>query len=355
MPFPTKAYAAAAPGVALAPYSLERRDVGPNDVHLKIKFCGICHSDLHLVRNEWNFGALFPMVPGHEIVGVVQSVGGAVTKLKEGEIGAVGCLVDSCRSCEYCIDNEEQHCPKPTYTYSAIGADGKPTYGGYSTDIVVDERFICKVPDALKDQLAGVAPLLCAGITSWMPMVYHGMNKPGKKIGVIGLGGLGHMAVKFGVAFGSEVTVISTSEGKREEAMKVLGASQFINSKDPKQMASMSGTLDFVLDTVAVPKDMNLYVQLLKPRGVLATVGAPPPTYSFQIAPMAMILGSKMVAGSAIGGLKATQEMLDFCGEKGITAMVEVIKMQEVNEAYERMVRADVRYRFSIDMEASAL
>ncbi|MCR5889167.1 NAD(P)-dependent alcohol dehydrogenase [Hymenobacter sp. J193] len=340
----TKAYAAQSPENDLAPWTFERRDVGAHDVQIEILFCGVCHSDLHQIRNEW-FPGIFPMVPGHEIVGRITQVGDHVKKFKQGDLAGVGCMVDSCQVCYNCKDGLEQYCVEGnTQTYNNLGRDGVPTYGGYSNTIVVREEFVVSVPEKL--DLAAVAPLLCAGITTYSPLKYWGVGK-GHKLAVVGLGGLGHMGVKFGVAFGAEVTVLSTSPSKEADA-KALGAHHFVVTKDEEQVKAVQGSFDFILDTVAADHDIPLYLSLLKTSGTHILVGAPPKP--LEIPAFALIPGRKSVSGSTIGGIAETQEMLDFCAEHDIVSDIELINIQDINQAYERMVKGDVRYRFVIDI-----
>lgn len=340
-----KGYAAQTPAAQLTPWNFNRRVVGPRDVQFNILFCGVCHSDLHQINNDW-FKGIFPMVPGHEIVGTVVAVGSEVKKFKIGDTAATGCLVDSCRTCENCKDGLEQYCINgASQTYNGLEQDKKtPTYGGYSNTIVVHEDFVLRVSDSLN--LAAAAPLLCAGITTYSPLRHWKVGK-GHKLAVLGLGGLGHMGVKFGVAFGAEVTVLSTSPNKEADAKK-LGAHHFLVTSDPKQMKAARGSFDFILDTVSAKHDINLYLSLLKTNGVHVCVGAPSDPY--QLAAFSMIMGRKSVAGSCIGGLPETQEMLDFCAKHNIVSDIEIIKIQDIQAAYERMEKGDVRYRFVIDM-----
>jgi uncharacterized zinc-type alcohol dehydrogenase-like protein len=343
-----KAYSAPSATSPLAPTTIRRRDPTPHDVEIEILFCGICHSDLHTVRNEWSsvMPTVYPCTPGHEIVGRVTTVGTAVTKFRPGDLAGVGCLVDSDRTCPECQAGLEQFCPGGTLTYNSPDKHGAApvTYGGYSSDIVVDERFVLRVPSNLS--LAGAAPLLCAGITTWSPLRHWGVTK-GKKVGVVGLGGLGHMGVKFGRALGAHVVVFTTSPGKREDALR-LGAHEVVLSRNAEEMRKHAGSFDFILDAVAADHDVNAYVQLLRRDGNLTLVGAPEKPLA--VPAFGLIFGRRSISGSPIGGIPETQEMLDFCGEHGITADVEVIPIQKVNEAYERMLRSDVKYRFSIDM-----
>ena len=345
--FHAKAYSAASATSPLAATTIARRDPTPHDVQLEILFCGICHSDLHTVRNEWSsvMPTVYPCVPGHEIVGRVTKVGSAVTKFAAGDLAAVGCLVDSDGTCPECKAGLEQFCASGTLTYNGRDRhlDGV-TYGGYSDGIVVDERFVLRVPSNLA--LAGVAPLLCAGITTWSPMRHWGVGK-GKKVGVVGLGGLGHMGVKFARALGAHVVAFTTSPGKKEDALR-LGAHEVVVSRDAGEMRKHAGSLDFILDAVSADHDINAYIQLLRRDGNLTLVGAPEKPLA--VAAFGLLIGRRSLSGSPIGGIPETQEMLDFCGEHGITADVEVIPIQKVNEAYERLLRSDVKYRFSIDM-----
>lgn len=340
-----KGYAAQTAETDLAPWAFERRDVGAHDVQIEILYCGVCHSDLHQIKNDW-FPGVFPMVPGHEIVGRVTKVGGHVKNFKVGDLTGVGCMVDSCQVCENCKDGLEQYCLEgSTQTYNSIGRDGVPTYGGYSDTIVVREEFVLRIPDKLP--LAATAPLLCAGITTYSPLRHWKVGK-GHKLAVLGLGGLGHMAVKFGVAFGAEVTVLSTSASK-ESAAKALGAHHFVVTSDAAQLEAVKGAFDFILDTVSADHDMGMYLSLLKTNGVHICVGAPSNPYS--IHPFALLGGRKSVAGSGIGGIPETQEMLDFCAEHNIVADIEMIDIKDITASYERMLKGDVRYRFVIDIK----
>ena len=342
-----KAYSAASATAPLASTQIPRRDPTDRDVQIEILFCGICHSDLHTVRNEWSsiMPTTYPCVPGHEIVGRVTKVGSAVSKVKAGDLVGVGCLVDSDHSCPSCQANVEQFCPSATFTYNSPDKHlGGVTYGGYSESIVVDEHFVLRVPVNLDP--AGVAPLLCAGITTYSPMRRWGDLK-GKKVGVVGLGGLGHMGVKFANAFGAHVVVFTTSPGKKADALR-LGAHEVIISKNADEMQQHAGTFDFILDTIAAEHDINAYINMLTLDGTITLVGAP--ETPLQVSAFALLFGRRSLSGSLIGGLKETQEMLDFCGEHNITSDVEVIPIQQVNEAYVRLVRSDVKYRFSIDM-----
>lgn len=345
MPTAAKSFAAQSATSPLAPYTLERRDPTATDVAIDILYCGVCHSDLHQARNEWH-SSIYPVVPGHEIVGRVIRVGKNVAKFKEGDLAAVGCLVDSCHSCPSCARGLEQYCENsPTLTYN--GADkhsGGVTYGGYSESIVVDQSFALKVPANLDP--AAVAPLLCAGITTYSPL-RHWEVGPGQKVGIVGLGGLGHMGVKFAHAFGAHVVLFTTSPGKADDALR-LGANEVVVSKNADEMQQHARSFDFILDTVSADHDINAYLNLLKVDGTLTLVGAPEnplPTAAF-----ALLLGRRRFAGSSIGGIQETQEMLDFCGVHGIVSDIEQINIQQINEAYERLLKSDVKYRFVIDM-----
>ncbi|WNZ45353.1 NAD(P)-dependent alcohol dehydrogenase [Leptolyngbya boryana CZ1] len=341
-----KAYSAASATSPLASDTIERRDLTEQDVQIEILFCGVCHSDLHMVRNEWSVApTVYPIVPGHEIVGRITQVGSAVTKFKPGDLAGVGCMVDSDGTCPQCKAGLEQFCPNMTLTYNSPDKhlDGV-TYGGYSDSIVVDQRFVLRVPSNL--DLAGVAPLLCAGITTYSPLRHHGVTK-GKKVGVVGLGGLGHMGVKFAHALGAHVIVFTTSPDKKEDALR-LGADEVVVSRNLDEMQQHVNSFDFILDTVAANHDINAYLNLLRLDGNITLVGAPPKP--LEVAAFSLIMGRRNLSGSNIGGIAETQEMLDFCGEHNITADVEVIPIQQVNEAYDRLLKSDVKYRFSIDM-----
>ena len=342
-----KAYSAVSATSRLASATIPRRDPAEHDVQIEILFCGICHSDLHQVRNEWSgfMPTVYPCVPGHEIVGRVTKVGPAVRKLKPGDLAAVGCLVDSDRTCPECKAGFEQFCPNMTLTYNSPDKHtGAVTYGGYSDSIVVDERFVLRVPSNLN--LAGAAPLLCAGITTYSPMRHWGVTK-GKKVGVVGIGGLGHMAVKIAHALGAHVVAFTTSASKKEDALR-LGADEVVVSRNANEMQNHAGSFDFILDAVAADHDINAYLNLLRRDGNITLVGAPEKPLA--VAAFNLIFGRRSLSGSPIGGLAETQEMLDFCGTHNITADVEVIPIQKVNEAYERLLKSEVKYRFSIDM-----
>jgi uncharacterized zinc-type alcohol dehydrogenase-like protein len=342
----TKAYAAYSATTPLAPYSFERREPGPKDVQIDILFCGVCHSDLHTVRSEWE-GTVYPMVPGHEIVGRVSRVGAEVSKFKVGDLAAVGCMVDSCQHCGSCAEGLEQYCENGfTGTYGGVEKEtGQPTRGGYSDKIVVTEHFVLRVPDGLDP--AAAAPLLCAGITTWSPL-RHWKVGPGQKVGVVGLGGLGHMGVKLAHALGAHVVLFTTSPGKTEDARR-LGADEVVLSRDPEEVAKHANSFHFILDTVAAPHNLDTYLTLLRRDGALVLVGAPgEPHPSPGI--MNLIMGRRSLGGSLIGGIPETQEVLDFCAEHGIASDVEIIPIQQINEAYERMLKGDVKYRFVIDM-----
>jgi uncharacterized zinc-type alcohol dehydrogenase-like protein len=342
-----KAYAAASATSPLARTTIPRRDPNERDVEIEILFTGICHSDLHSVRNEWSefMPTVYPIVPGHEIVGRVTRVGSAVSNFKPGDVAAVGCMVDSDRTCVQCQAGFEQFCPNMVLTFNSPDKHlGGVTYGGYSESIVVDEHFVLRVPSNL--DLAGAAPLLCAGITTYSPLRHWGVTK-GKKVGVVGLGGLGHMGVKLADAFGAHVVVFTTSPDKKEDALR-LGADEVVVSRNTSEMEKHAGSFDFILDTVSAGHDINAYLNLLARDGNITLVGAPPKPLG--VSAFALIGGRRSLSGSNIGGIPETQEMLDFCGEHDITADVEVIPIQKVNEAYERLLKSDVKYRFAIDM-----
>ena len=342
-----KAYSAASATSPLALTKIKRRDPNEHDVQIEILFCGICHSDLHQVRNEWStlMPTVYPIVPGHEIVGRVTKVGSAVTRFKPGELAAVGCLVDSDGTCPQCKDGFEQLCPNQILTFNSPDKHlGGVTYGGYSDSIVVNEHFVLRVPSNLN--LSGAAPLLCAGITTYSPLRRWGVTR-GKKVGVVGLGGLGHMGVKLAHAFGAHVVVFTTSPGKQEDALR-LGADEVVVSRNTEEMQKRAGSFDFILDAVSANHDINAYLNLLSRDGNLTLVGAP--EKPFAVSAFSLLFGRRSFSGSIIGGIRETQEMLDFCGTHNITADVEVIPIQKVNEAYARLLKSDVKYRFSIDM-----
>jgi len=342
-----KAYSVASATSPFVSGTIERREPTEDDVQMEILFCGICHSDLHQARNEWSgvMPTVYPCVPGHEIVGRVTRVGSAVTHFKVGDVGAVGCLVDTDGTCPECQAGLEQFCPNPTLTYNFPDKHtGKVTYGGYSESIVVKERFVLRVPANL--DLAGTAPLLCAGITTYSPMRHWGVST-GKKVGVVGLGGLGHMGVKFAHAFGAHTVVFTTSPSKKDDALR-LGADEVVVSRDANEMAKHAGSFDFILDAVSADHDINAYIQLLRRDGNITLVGAPEKPLALPA--FGLIMGRRSLSGSPIGGIPETQEMLDFCSEHNMTSEVEVIPIQKVNEAYERLLKSDVKYRFSMDM-----
>ena len=342
---PVKGYAAPTASAPLSPFRFDRREVGPKDVLIDILYCGVCHSDLHQARDEWG-ESIFPMVPGHEIVGRVSKVGKSVKRFKVGDIAAAGVFVDSCRKCSNCKQGLEQYCEKGMIgTYNGYEKDGKtPTYGGYSSQIVVDEQYTFRL--AFKNQLERVAPLLCAGITTWSPIKHWKMGK-GHRVGVVGLGGLGHMAVKLAASLGAEVTMLSTSKSKKADA-KRLGAHHFALTSDESSIKKLSKYFDFIIDTVSAPHDMNMYMGLVKVSGTLVLVGVPP--QDFQVRPFSLITGRKSLGGSMIGGIKETQQMLDYCAKHNIFSDVEVISIKDINAAFERLLKGDVRYRFVIDM-----
>jgi alcohol dehydrogenase (NADP+) len=348
--YTAKAYAAQSPSAGVAPFSIQRRVPRPQDVEIKILYCGVCHSDLHQVRDEWHavMPTVYPCVPGHEIVGRVVRAGNAVKKLKEGDLAAVGCMVSSCGVCDSCRDGLEQYCEKTaTYTYNAEDKVlGGVTYGGYSESIVVDEAFVLKVSD--KVDLAGTAPLLCAGITTYSPL-RHWNVRQGQKVGIVGLGGLGHIGVKFANAFGAHVVLFTTSPSKTADAMR-LGAHEVVISKNPEELQKHAASFDFILDTVSAQHDLSVYLSLLKRDGTLTLVGAPP--MPLPVTAFGLIAGRHQLAGSGIGGIRETQEMLDFSAEHGITSDIELVPIQQINQAYERLLKGDVKYRFVIDMES---
>lgn len=345
----TIGYAAQQATIPLAPFQFERRELRPFDIQIEILYCGVCHSDLHTVRNEWK-STMYPCVPGHEIVGRITQVGPDVKSFKVGDLAAVGCMVDGCRACPSCLEHVEQYCEQgATFTYNSRDkVDGSVTYGGYSNQIVVDEKFVLHVPKEFKESdLAGVAPLLCAGITTYSPLRYWKIGK-GSQVGVVGIGGLGHMAIKLAHAMGAHVVVFTTSQNKIAEA-KRLGADEVVISKNTEEMKKHANSLDFILNTVSVSHDLDPFLELLKREGTMCLVGAPEfPHPSPSI--MHLIFKRRKIAGSLIGGIKETQEMLDFCAQHHITSDIEMIPIQKINEAYERMLKSDVKYRFVIDM-----
>lgn len=343
---PTRGYATHGPTSKLEPFNFERREVGPNDIQIEILFCGICHSDIHQARGEWG-NSTYPMVPGHEVTGRVTRVGSRVTKFKAHDVVGVGCFVDSCRTCSSCREGLEQFCEGHlVFSYNCTEMDGTtPTFGGYSTQMVVDENYVLRIPSTLP--LAGAAPLLCAGITTYSPLRTFQVKR-GDRVGVVGLGGLGHMGVKIAAAMGAEVTVFSTSPRKKEDA-KRLGAADFVVSSDPNAMRAVASRFHVILDTVSAPHDLNPYLNALLRDGTLVIVGVS--VEPAHVATFPLIIGRRRMAGSIIGGIRETQEMLDFCGEHNIPADVEVIPIQDVEKAYDRTVIGDVRYRFVIDMK----
>lgn len=342
----TLAYATKGPKEKLLPFQFERRDLKEHDLQIETLFCGICHSDVHQARDEWG-GSMYPMVPGHEIVGKVVKVGSKVTQFKVGDLAGVGCMVDSCQKCGPCKEHEEQFCENGgSFTYNGTEQDKKtPTQGGYSTQMVVTEGFALKI--APTENLAGVAPLLCAGITTYSPLK-HWKVGPGQKVGIVGLGGLGHMGVKLAASMGAEVTVFTTSESKRADAAR-LGAKHVVISKDEAQMGAVAGNFDFILNTVSAPHDINAYTACLKRNGTMVLVGVP--DKAPELNAMNLIFGRKSIAGSLIGGIKETQEMLDYCAKHKIYSDVEVIEASKINESYDRMIKGDVKYRFVIDLK----
>src|ERR671916_230841 len=341
----TRGYATRGPSEALAPFDFGGREPGPRDILIEIRYCGVCHSDIHQARNEWG-NSIYPMVPGHEIVGRVARVGADVTRFKEGDLAGVGCFVDSCRVCRNCKEGEEQYCENHLVsTYNGTEKDEKtPTYGGYSTRIVLDEDYVLRVPPNLP--LPNVAPLLCAGITTYSPLRRLKVGE-GQRVGVVGLGGLGHMGVKLAASMGAVVTVFSTSPGKEQDA-RALGAHDFVVTREPGWSEALAGKYDFVLDCVSAPHDINAYLNLLRREGALALVGAP--EKPLEVGAFSLITNGRSLAGSMIGGIRETQEMLDYCAEEGISSDIELIPIQRIDEAYERTVKGDVRYRFVIDI-----
>lgn len=341
---PVNAYAVQSPTSPLEPFNFDRREVGAKDVKIEIMYCGVCHSDIHQARDEWG-GSIYPMVPGHEIVGRITEVGSGVVNFKVGELAGIGCFVDSCRTCTSCLANEEQYCDiGMVATYNGRDKEGNPTYGGYSTQIVVDEQYTLHVSENLP--IEGVAPLLCAGITTYSPLKHWNIGK-GHKVAVAGLGGLGHMGVKFAASFGADVTVLSTSKSKEQDALN-LGAHHFAVTTDKQQMKTLQGSFDFILSTISANHDYNQYLNLLSLNGTMVVVGVP--SEPSKVAAFSLLGKRRSLAGSMIGGIKETQEMLDYCAENNIVSDVEVIKVSEINNAYERMLKGDVRYRFVIDI-----
>jgi len=342
--YPTKAYAAQTATQPLAPFQISRRDLGPNELLIDIQYCGICHTDVHQVRNEWG-GSHYPMVPGHEIIGTIVETGPQAKRFKKGDLAGVGCFTDSCRKCRECTDGLEQYCHNITWTYNSMEKDGvTPTFGGYSTRIVVDENYALKIPKNLP--AAGVAPLLCAGITTYSPL-RHWNAGPGKKVAVLGLGGLGHMAVKLAHAMGADVSVLSHSVKKQEDA-KRLGADNFYDTSEPGMLDKLACKFDLILNTISVQLDMNQYLNLLDRDGTFVVLGIP--SSPFTIPPFALPSARRSFAGSLIGGIRETQEMLDFCAKHEISSDIEVVPIQKVNDAYDRLVKGDVKYRFVIDL-----
>jgi uncharacterized zinc-type alcohol dehydrogenase-like protein len=341
----TKSYAAQDAAAQLAPFTINRRDPKPHDVQIDIKYCGVCHSDLHFARNEWGM-TVYPIVPGHEIVGVVTAVGEHVKKFKVGDLAGIGCLVDSCRECDNCKEGLEQHCSNGgVFSYNGMERDGSGiTYGGYSKNILAHEDFVLHISD--KQPLEAIAPLLCAGITTYSPLRHWKVSK-GQKVGILGLGGLGHMGVKLAASMGAEVTMLSHTASKEADA-KRLGAHKFVLTTDEEQTKTVANYFDFILDTVSAQHDYNFYLNMLATNGTMVCVGVPPP--ADPIIPFNLIFQRRSIAGSLIGGLPETQEMLDYCAEHNIVSDIELIAMKDINEAYERMLKGDVRYRFVIDM-----
>lgn len=345
---PAIGYANASGDEPLKPFKFTRRQTGPTDVHLQITHCGICHSDLHTAKNEWG-ATVYPCLPGHEMVGIVTEVGAEVTQFKVGDRAGVGCMVDSCLDCSSCNADSQQYCQNGWIQTYNSQVDGHTTKGGYSDHVVVREEFMLHVPDNLS--MAGTAPLLCAGITVYSPLKHYGLDKPGMKVGVVGLGGVGHAAVLIGKAMGLEITVLSTTASKKEEALKNLGADHFVVSKNKEEMEAIAGSLDGIIDTISAPHPLPDFLALLGLDGKLVVLGVP--SEPLQLPTPSLIFGRKVVGGSLIGGVRQTQEMLDFCGKHNITAIIEEVKASEINKAYDRMFKSDVRYRFVIDIQGS--
>ncbi|KAL5368698.1 putative mannitol dehydrogenase [Cryptosporidium parvum] len=347
--YESKAYAALGPSQDLVPHKYEIKSYEPNEAKIKVLYCGICHSDVHQVKNEW-FSGIFPMVPGHEIIGIVEEIGENVTKVKVGDCVGIGCIVDSCMSCNACKDGYEQFCGSLSLTYNGRYKNGMNTYGGYGTYVTCNEHFLLKIPENLDK--AAAAPLLCAGVTVYSPMIRNKMNRPGFKLAVVGLGGLGHMAVKFGVSFGCEVAVITRSESKKEYAL-AMGAKHFIKFDDPEALEKFSGYFDGIIDTVSGKRSVENLLKLLSYHGVMACVGAPPAGETSEFNSFSVIFGEKTITGGNIGNIDITQQMLNYCGEHNITSTIELIKLNQVNEAYEKMLKSDVKFRFVIDVANS--
>lgn len=348
---PIKAYAQQSATSPLEPFQFNQREITNSDVIIEILYCGVCHSDIHQARNEWG-GSMFPIVPGHEIIGKVTKVGSDVKNFQIGEIVGVGCMVASCKTCDSCKENEEQFCDAKIWTYNSFEEKaGRQTFGGYATEIIANKDFVLKIGTNLQKDLARTAPLLCAGITTYSPLKQWGVKK-GDKVAVMGLGGLGHMAIKFAHSFGAEVTVLSTSDSKKQDALN-LGADHFIVTKNASEMAKLNNTFDFILNTVSANIEYAKYLLLLKPKGKMVLVGIQPKPSAVPAG--VLVTGKRILAGSLIGGIKETQEMLDYCNDHNIFSDIEIIKMNEINEAYERMLKSDVKYRFVIDIQNSNL
>ncbi|KAJ1604559.1 putative mannitol dehydrogenase [Cryptosporidium canis] len=347
--YESKAYAALAPSQDLVPHKYEIKAYDQNEAKIKVLYCGICHSDIHQVKNEW-FPGTFPMVPGHEIIGIVEEIGENVTKVKVGDCVGIGCMVDSCLNCKACNEGYEQFCGGVSFTYNGRYKNGMNTYGGYGTYVTCNEHFLLRIPENLDK--AAAAPLLCAGVTVYSPMIRNKMNRPGFKLAVIGLGGLGHMAVKFGVSFGCEVTVITRSDSKKADAL-AMGAKNFVKFDDSEAFKNFSGYFDGIIDTVCGQRSAESFLGMLSFHGVMACVGAPPAGEKAEISSFSLILGEKTITGGNIGSIETTQKMLDYCGEHNITSNIELIKLNQVNEAYERMLKSDIKFRFVIDVANS--